>query len=208
MNTCTTAPEKQHIIDMPTTRAAAIATKNTKYFTGKPCRKGHTTYRYTASAICADCAHARFKKVGVKAPSPEARAKTNAKWNASDKAQAAKQRWKQKDPKNAWATYAVGGAKDRAIRAEIAFDLDKDFIKSITPDACPVFNTPFIFIGGKHLRPDSPTIDRLYPERGYVKDNVVIISAKANAIKSSATADEIQRVADWLRKYTKDTSCQ
>ena len=208
MNTCTTAPEKRHITDMPTTRSAAIAAKSTKYFTGKPCRKGHTTYRYTASAICADCAHARFKKVGIKAPSPEARAKTNAKWNASDKAQAAKQRWKQKDPKNAWATYAVGGAKDRAIRAEIAFDLDKDFIKSITPDACPVFNTPFIFIGGKHLRPDSPTIDRLYPERGYVKDNVVIISAKANAIKSSATADEIQRVADWLRKYTKDTSCQ
>lgn len=201
-------PEKQRITNMPATRAMAIAGKNTKYFTGKPCKNGHTTYRYTASAICADCAHARFKKVGVKAPSPEARAKTNAKWNASDKAQAAKRRWKEKDPKNAWATYAVGGAKDRAARAEIAFDLDKDFIKSITPDACPVFNTPFIFIGGKRIRPDSPTIDRLYPERGYVKDNVVIISAKANAIKSSATADEIQRVADWLCKHTKDKSCQ
>lgn len=195
----TFVPEKQPTTDMPTTRAAAIAGKHTKYFTSKPCKKGHITYRYTASAICADCAHARFKRVGAKPPSPEARRKTNAKWNASNKAQSAKQRWKEKDPKNAWATYAVGSAKDRATRAEIAFNLDKDFIKNITPDMCPVFKTPFIFIGGKTLRPESPTIDRLYPERGYVKDNVIVISAKANAIKSNATADEIQRVADWLR---------
>ena len=72
---------------------------------------------------------------------------------------------------------------------------------------CPVFNTPFIFINGRVTRPESPTIDRLNPALGYVKDNVVVISMKANAIKSSATADEIQRVADWLRT-TKDKSCQ
>lgn len=204
VTTNTSGPVKQHITDMPTSRSAAIAEKSTKYFTGKPCRKGHTTYRYTASAICAECAHVRFKKVGVKAPSPEARAKTNAKWNASNKGKTAKQRWKEKDPKRAWATSAVGGAKERAARAGIPYDLDKNFIKSITPDVCPVFGTPFVFIGGKTTKPESPTIDRLYPERGYVKDNVIVISMKANAIKSSATASEIQRVADWLRTQIRE----
>lgn len=199
--THTTDLAKQHTTDMPRTRALALATKSTKYFTGKARRNGHTTYRYTASAICADCAHVRSRRVGAKAPSPEARAKTNTKWNASEKGQTAKQRRKEKDPKRAWATSACGGARERAAKAGVPYGLDKDFIKSITPDVYPVFGTPFIFIGSKSMRPESPTIDRLFPERGYVKDNVVIISMKANAIKSSATADEIQRVADWLRTY-------
>lgn len=200
----TTDHAKQPTTEMPTSRSAAIAEKSTKYFTGKPCRKGHTTYRYTASATCAECAHVRFKKVGVKAPAPEARAKTNAKWNASSKGKTAKQRWKEKDPKRAWASYATFGAKERAAKAGVPYDLDKDFIKSITPDVCPVFGTAFVFIGNGILRPESPTIDRLCPERGYVKDNVVIVSMKANAIKSSATASEIQRVADWLRTQIQD----
>lgn len=197
----TTDLDMRHTTDMPTTRAQAIATKSTKYFTGKLCKNGHVNYRYTASAICADCAHARFKRVGVKAPNAEARKKTNLLWNSGSKAKLAKQRWKEKDPKNAWATYAVGGAKDRAARAGLAFDLDKDYVKSIVPDACPVFGTAFVFIGGKVMRPESPTLDRIVPENGYVKGNIAVISAKANAIKSSATASEIRRVADWLQEH-------
>lgn len=185
--------------DLPKTRAEAKAQGSTKYFTSLPCHKGHVRHRYTASGLCAGCAYERYKEVGVPPVSAESRKRTNDKWNASQKAAESKERWKQKDPKRAWAVYAVGGAKQRAHKTGVAFDLSNEYVRSIIPDVCPIFNTPFVFIGGKKMRLDSPTLDKIKPELGYVKGNVAVISAKANAIKSSATADEIQAVADWLR---------
>jgi hypothetical protein len=189
------------LMNLPRTRAAAAAQGSTLYFTNKACHKGHLRHRYTASGTCAGCAYVRYKEVGAGYVSPESRTLTNKKWNASNKAAEAKAKWKQKDPKRAWATYAVSGAKQRAYKTGVPFDLSNAFVRSIIPDVCPVFKTPFTFIGGKKMRLDSPTLDRIRPELGYVVGNVAVISAKANAIKSSATVDEIQAVADWLRNY-------
>ncbi len=44
----------------------------------------------------------------------------------------------------------------------------------------------------------SPSLDRLEPTRGYVKGNVAVISYRANRIKTDATAEELQRVLDWV----------
>jgi hypothetical protein len=38
-----------------TTRAEAFAAGRTQYFTGKPCKHGHVTYRYVQSGTCAAC---------------------------------------------------------------------------------------------------------------------------------------------------------
>ena len=40
----------------------------------------------------------------------------------------------------------------------------------------------------------SPSLDRIIPEKGYVKGNVIIVSHKANTIKSDASPKEIWRV--------------
>lgn len=37
------------------TRKEAIAVGMTKYFTGKPCSRGHIKHRYTLTAACVDC---------------------------------------------------------------------------------------------------------------------------------------------------------
>lgn len=42
---------------------------------------------------------------------------------------------------------------------------------------------------------NSPTLDRMKNEEGYIEGNVQIISFKANSIKGNATADEIYKVA-------------
>jgi hypothetical protein len=39
----------------PETRAEAQALGKRQYFTGKPCRNGHTAYRYTQSGTCSAC---------------------------------------------------------------------------------------------------------------------------------------------------------
>jgi hypothetical protein len=50
----------------------------------------------------------------------------------------------------------------------------------------------------------SPSFDRIYPKKGYVKGNIVIVSNKANRIKTDATVDEIRKVADFYEKLLKD----
>jgi len=39
----------------PPTRREAIALRVRQYFTGKPCRKGHISARYTLTALCVQC---------------------------------------------------------------------------------------------------------------------------------------------------------
>lgn len=50
-----------------------------------------------------------------------------------------------------------------------------------------------------HVGDDSPTLDRLVPKRGYVKGNVIVISALANRIKNSGAVEQIRAVADGLQ---------
>ena len=45
---------------------------------------------------------------------------------------------------------------------------------------------------------DSPSIDRLIPELGYIKGNVNVISLRANIIKNNATKDELIKIANWM----------
>lgn len=45
-----------------TLRKEAIAQGSSQYYTGKPCRNGHTTYRYTTSGTCSACVAAATAK--------------------------------------------------------------------------------------------------------------------------------------------------
>jgi len=190
------------ITDMPTSRYEAKDNGNTKYYTGKPCHKGHTTYRYTASGLCAACASERAKQqwaTGVRQDFKD-RPAANKKWNDSEKGRAAKELWRQRDPKRAWAVYATGGAKVRARLKGVPFNLSSRYVFSITPDVCPVFGTPFVFIGNACMQDISASLDRLNPSLGYIEGNVVVISMKANAIKNAYGAQDIARVAEWLEE--------
>lgn len=44
------------------------------------------------------------------------------------------------------------------------------------------------------LKPNSPSIDRLDPTRGYVPDNVWIVSNRANTLKGDATLEELEEL--------------
>lgn len=185
---------------MAMTRNAAKLAGETKYYTGKPCVYGHTTYRYTANGFCAGCscraAKARWAS-GTRQRFLD-RPAIDARWNNSEKAKASKQRWKERDPKRAWAVYARGGAKTRSDKFSVPFDLPDGYILSITPDSCPVFGTPFTFIGNVGIQDDSATLDRLTPSKGYVVGNVAVVSMKANRIKNAYGSADIRSVADWL----------
>lgn len=90
------------------------------------------------------------------------------------------------------------GAKRRARKHGVLFELEPDDI--VIPEFCPVF--PHIRLRHHSGSPgaDSPSLDRLLPGLGYTKQNIRVISNKANTIKSSASVEELRQVADWLER--------
>lgn len=100
------------------------------------------------------------------------------------------------DSKRALILALLRGAKRRALRQSLPFALTASDID--LPDYCPVLGIPlYRAAGAKAQGPHSPTLDRRVPHKGYVPGNVRVISARANQIKSDATAAELYRVATY-----------
>jgi hypothetical protein len=93
--------------------------------------------------------------------------------------------------------FLLHAAKHRAKIAGLPFDLKMDDIA--IPMFCPVLGIQLQISEG-YQRDTSPSIDKIKPALGYVKENVVVVSWKANRIKGDATAEELRKVADFYSK--------
>jgi len=89
------------------------------------------------------------------------------------------------------------GARRRALKKGIPFNLKKNDLE--IPEKCPILEID-LFFGDKKPSNNSPSLDRIVPEKGYVKGNVKIISNKANTIKSFGTAEEHRKIAEYIEK--------
>jgi len=112
-------------------------------------------------------------------------------------------RWVTKNPKQQWAVYARRDARKRAHKKGLPFNLTTVYIRTLMTDKCPIFGTDFRYGQNRGVQPTSPSLDRIRPELGYVVGNVIIISSKANSIKSAYGSKELYMVADWLYKIEK-----
>lgn len=106
-------------------------------------------------------------------------------------------------------TRTLFSAKKNAKRCGVPFDLDLQFLREIAPDKCPVFDMDLDWGGwGKKNQlasENSPSLDRIIPEKGYVKENVVWVSWKANRIKNNATYEDLITLANWLKEQNGKT---
>lgn len=93
------------------------------------------------------------------------------------------------------------GLRTKALKLDIPFDLTPEYLHSIWTDYCPVFNVK-MEVG---LGNNSPSVDRIVPELGYVKGNVAWISTRANSVKGSASLPELEAVVKYLKNF-KNTS--
>lgn len=83
----------------------------------------------------------------------------------------------------------LNSARSRAKERGLDFDLTK---KDITiPDMCPLLEIPIMVMGGK-VTANSPSIDRVNNSKGYVKDNVMVISHQANTCKNSLSDHQLR----------------
>lgn len=98
--------------------------------------------------------------------------------------------------KACWAKIKIAELRCRARRFGIPFDLREEDLA--LPKVCPIFGTPLVVGEGVQTN-NSPSVDRIVPALGYVRGNVVVISARANGLKREATIEELQRIINFYR---------
>jgi hypothetical protein len=90
-------------------------------------------------------------------------------------------------------------AKSRAKSRNLDFDIDLSDV--VIPTHCPVLGTELkMYSGQSGGRMNSPSLDRIHNDRGYVKGNVMVVSHQANMMKSSASIEQLVMFAKWIIK--------
>jgi hypothetical protein len=98
-----------------------------------------------------------------------------------------------KDPRKVMVTHA----KKRAIAKGVPFDIL--YTDIVIPSLCPLLNIPLCVSHKKHSS-NSPSLDRIIPELGYVKSNILIISHRANTAKQDLSINELELLTKNLKR--------
>ena len=108
-----------------------------------------------------------------------------------------------KDPVKYKLQAMVRRARARAIKKGVPCTLHWEELRDLAKERCPYFTEIILdwYNKEKGITHASPTLDRIVPEKGYVKGNVEIISSKANNTKSIGTSEDLYRVADRLYEH-------
>lgn len=101
--------------------------------------------------------------------------------------------WRKQNPKN----LALSRAKQRAKKQGIAFDLTLADIPDI-PTLCPILGIELKLNDGR-FGPDSPSLDRIIPELGYVAGNVQWICSQANVAKNNLSIEQLILMGEWAK---------
>jgi len=166
------------IVSKPEARARELK----RYFTGRPCKNGHTAERYTSNSACVTCLADKFREWRA---DPENRKKHSLGSRV----------WEANNPEAS----LIYAARSRARRLGIACTIGPGDIR--IPDRCPVLGIPLgtAHGGGKGNGPTSPSLDRIDPSKGYTPGNTRVISWRANKLKSNATVGEVERILAYMR---------
>lgn len=95
-------------------------------------------------------------------------------------------------------------AKQRVRISGLEFSIQISDI--MIPDKCPILNLELNINSGKSgAYKNSPSLDRKNNNLGYTPENIWVISQKANAMKGSATKEELLLFAKWIINTYSDT---
>ncbi len=99
-------------------------------------------------------------------------------------------------------------ARYRAKKNNIPYSLSIHDLREIITEECPILGIKFELNKqgqewgkgkSKNNWQNSPSLDRIVPEKGYVKDNIIIVSLMANSIKNQATPEQILTVGNFYK---------
>lgn len=92
-------------------------------------------------------------------------------------------------------------AKARATLKGLPFNLTLDDIH--IPQRCPILGIPLI-VGQPQATDNSPSLDRVKPEMGYVRGNCLVVSNRVNRIKNDSNVPELHKIAEFYERYIRD----
>lgn len=111
------------------------------------------------------------------------------------KLQVYKKHYRQNKPK-----LALNALRARAKEREVPFNLElSDLTQLFSCNICAICSIP-TEIGGD--REKKPSVDRIVPSVGYTKDNIALLCMRCNQIKNDGTAEDHERIAQWIRTKT------
>lgn len=112
-----------------------------------------------------------------------------------EKERSQQRKWSAKKPRW-WAL--IGSARARAKKAGLPFDLDHEWAEKRWTGRCELTGIEFSAKqpGGPGMF--SPSIDRIVPERGYVKDNCRFILHAVNSFRQNGTDAQMVEIAKAL----------
>jgi len=95
----------------------------------------------------------------------------------------------------------VYAARNRARMGGLECTITVDDI--VIPETCPVLGIPlFARIGAGRSNRDqvenSPSLDRIDNGKGYIPNNIAVISMRANMIKNNATLAELKAIVAYM----------
>ena len=134
-------------------------------------------------------AHRKSQREGsarYRARHPERVQETNRRMNARNPRKS--QEWISINREQSMVTRSRANAKANGYEHTIT---EEDIY---IPDVCPVLGIELTWGGD---RQSVPSLDRIDNNKGYVPGNVVVISWRANWLKSNATMDELQRIVNF-----------
>lgn len=90
----------------------------------------------------------------------------------------------------------LSSVKNRAKVKGWEFNLELSDI--VIPEFCPISGLKLIKGVGRPTD-SSPSLDRIDNSKGYVKDNVKVISQRINRRKSDLSLEEIRKLGEYIR---------
>lgn len=161
--------------------------RGARVYTGSACKNCGGIRRYVSNWLCVTCCKNYNKNLVV-----------SGRKKLSDSEYYYKVRKEFNKLGNVYLNRKLSGIKAKCKRLHIPFSLTCNDI--IIPKICPILNIVLKFNKGLGVNDDSPSIDRIIPELGYVKGNVVVISNRANRIKNNSSLKEMKRIVGFYEK--------
>lgn len=155
----------------------------------KPCKKCGNVIRYSSNNGCVVCAKEKLNSEAAKTHRKNYYMKNREKINNSNRI-----KYKNSDR---YLYALIKRCEKRAKDKNLEFDLSPSDI--LIPEFCPILGIPLVPSNAGESRDNSPSIDKIDPSKGYVKNNIQIISMKANRIKSNATIADIEKILEYLK---------
>ncbi len=175
-------------------------------YKGRPCRRCGSEEKYVSNYACVRCSQTfssarnkqrwqRIKAEGLSKEIGEKYAHHRKRYYETHKDRICATVMEQKcDLGEYYLKRALTAVKSKSKRKGIPFSITASDLSM--PTHCPILGIELQYNAGG-AADNSPSLDRIIPNLGYVPGNVIIISSRANRIKNNATVEELRLICEF-----------